>query len=81
MQLFDDILDMKIDGRLRNPQTISNLLVAVTFLNQAKHVELPTGEIFFTKMLGKTGPGTRLRPAWTERIASSNSLFGMLFRT
>ena len=53
MQLLDDILDVEINCRLRNPQSIGNLLVAIALLNQSQHFEFPTCKVFFAEMLGE----------------------------
>src|SRR5258708_14095898 len=64
-QLVDHVLDMEVDGRLRNPESIGNLLVAMAVADQPQHVHLTSGEVFLAKMLGQPAapPGPNMPSA------------------
>src|SRR5215469_14688000 len=52
-QLVHQVLDMKIDGRLRNRQLIRNLFIAIAVSNQPENFELPLRKIVVSQMLSK----------------------------
>src|SRR5215472_1103040 len=52
-QLVHQVLDMKIDGRLRNRQLIRDLFIAIAVSDQPENFELPFRKVLFPQMLSK----------------------------
>ena len=58
-QLSDNVLDMKIDGRLGNSQCVRYLFVAMTISNQPQNLQFSSRKILISEMLRE--PGCHLR--------------------
>src|SRR5713226_9225480 len=58
-QLTYQVLNVEIDGGLRDRQLIGNLLVAIAVSNEPEHLQLPSRKIFLAQVLGE--PGCHLR--------------------
>ncbi|HEX4166184.1 MAG TPA: hypothetical protein VHZ55_11990, partial [Bryobacteraceae bacterium] len=67
-QLVHEILDVEIDGGLRNGQMIGNLFVTVAVSNEPKDFQFSGRKIVVAQMLGKAGGYFR----WDVPIAGMN---------
>ena len=54
-ELIHEILDVEIDGGLRDGQFIGNLFVAVAISNESKDFQFSHRKIVVAQMLGKSG--------------------------
>jgi hypothetical protein len=53
LKFIDEMLDVKVNGGLRDCQLVCYLLVTKAVSNESQHFQLAGGKILFTEMLGE----------------------------
>ena len=84
LKLVDDILDVEIDGSLRNRQSIGNLFIPIPVANQAQDFKLSRRQVLLPEMFSdNAGYVGRYMPLTGSHGADDfqQSFFGVLLST